>query len=363
MNARERVLLVSDLHMATPGGPFPDPFGHDLAFARALDDFARSPLRTRLVLLGDIVDFLLAAPAARPAAGPVDLAVAKLDAIAGAHRGVFDAIARFARAGHHVEIVPGNHDRELLLAPVQQRFTELLGDVSVSWSPWFVHVPGVLYAEHGQQHNDLNHIARLLDAAGAPAAPAACLDSLRIELARMRGVGPEQVAFAAAAGSCRLARSLLTVAFASGCDADYERRLRMHAEEAGLPGDTLVALHCAAVPRLRAIARRVGGLAMARVRRSCQGTSDSYLVEAARAIDTQLRAAGTAPPFYVFGHSHVAGSRRLGGKPSARYLNGGAGLEQLRFIEIEHDGGLPPVARMHWKPDRLPLRAWVAAAA
>jgi len=57
---RERVVIVSDLHMAAAGGPVADPFREDDAFAGLVRALAAGVMPTRLVLLGDVVDLVLA---------------------------------------------------------------------------------------------------------------------------------------------------------------------------------------------------------------------------------------------------------------------------------------------------------------
>jgi UDP-2,3-diacylglucosamine pyrophosphatase LpxH len=98
---RERLVILSDLHMATPAGPLPDPFGEDAALTGLLGALASDPRRTRLILLGDAFDLVLAAGRG-------------LEAIAAAHPRVFEALGAFAGAGHSLVVVPGNHDAALL---------------------------------------------------------------------------------------------------------------------------------------------------------------------------------------------------------------------------------------------------------
>lgn len=382
---RQRLLIVSDLHMATPGGSYPDPFGEDAAFADALRRFADHVAPpARLVLLGDVVDLVLAVPRPRDVCGTDGLAVAKLAAIADAHPTVFAALSDVIGAGHGIDVVAGNHDAELLRPAVQDRFRALLGGAAVAFHPWVIHVPGVLYAEHGQQHHDINHVAGLADRPGergeAPAlSPAACMDALRVDLAQLlgvhgRGLGPQLVELAcglvagrpgarsaavrAAAGARLLAGSLAAIALEPyRDDTAYEQRLREHARELALPGDAVVAIAAAAKPTPASILRR---LARATIERTAGrgGDRDGYMLDAARAIDDRLRAAGAATAFYAFGHTHVARDVPLRAGPAGpRYLNAGTWStmrldaepgsgDRLRFIEIEHGNSRPPVARL-----------------
>jgi UDP-2,3-diacylglucosamine pyrophosphatase LpxH len=167
MTERMRLAIVSDLHMATPEAPGGDPFADDRAFAQLLGALADRCIRTRLVLLGDTFDLVLAGSGG-------------LDAVAAAHAAVFDALAAFAAAGHEIEVVPGNHDGDLMRPAAQERLRELLS-APIAFPPWVVLVPGVLYAEHGEQRHArvarrggdfmtaaARSVSEVLSAAGAP---------------------------------------------------------------------------------------------------------------------------------------------------------------------------------------------------
>jgi UDP-2,3-diacylglucosamine pyrophosphatase LpxH len=73
-------------------------------------------------------------------------------------------LARFLARGNQVVFVMGNHDRELAFESVQAALLLALVAQSppgagsrvaraVHFEPWFTHVPGVFYAEHGQQYD------------------------------------------------------------------------------------------------------------------------------------------------------------------------------------------------------------------
>jgi len=102
--------------------------------------------------------------------GYVEMAVAQLQIVAAGHPEFFQALGRFAAAGFHVDIVLGNHDVELLYGAVQSRFVELVSEASgdtdaherITFYPWIYHLRGVLYAEHGNQYDDVNSFRRPL---------------------------------------------------------------------------------------------------------------------------------------------------------------------------------------------------------
>jgi UDP-2,3-diacylglucosamine pyrophosphatase LpxH len=367
------VVLVSDLHMAA--GAI-DPFAADAAFAAFLDDLrARHeaggrPLR--LVLLGDLLDFTLVEVDGRRLDPSVAGAIARLQRIATAHGRVFAAFARLTAAGVPVHVVPGNHDLELLAPPVFARLRELIapagGDVVLH--PWIVHVPGVLYAEHGHQHHDINRVPGLLeryDPAGWRPPAGTLFGELLLELGDALGGGGDGVPGPAAvvralrrrparlptaiAYGARFGAALLRCCAAMARDARapraarHEAQARAQAAIVGLPAPALGAL-------ARSSATSPAGVA----RRLLRPGRGDYMVLAAGRVHATLTAAGGAVPLYVFGHTHVAEDRALAsGAEAPRYLNGGtwsqlaaAGSARCGYVEITREARAP-VAR---------LRAW-----
>jgi UDP-2,3-diacylglucosamine pyrophosphatase LpxH len=367
--ARERLVIISDLHMATSAGPLPDPFVEDEALARLLGSLASDGRPTRLVLLGDTFDLVLAAGGG-------------LDAIADAHPGVFGALGAFAGAGHSLVVVPGNHDVELMHRPAQNRLRQLVAlaagrhdrGAPIAFRPWIVHVPGVLYAEHGRQHHDVNHFRAVLNGTETTRRrrgsrpPALCLDEGRIELAalRARRAGAAAMAVHVAVLAVAMARSGADLTFGPGPRrrALHERRLRHHAGELGLPADALVEVDRRAAPTALEIGRRT-----ARILGPARGRDggNGLMPAAAEEVAGVLSRAGAAPPYFVFGHTHVAEDRPLrGGSDMPRYLNAGTWStlvrpgrdgdeDRLRYVEIEHGGDAPPTARLRrWHDGRTP---------
>lgn len=393
------MLLVSDLHMAAAGGPDADPLADDTAITATLEWFAAELAQpTRLVILGDLLDFVLAPPHLRPGAAADDLAAAKLEAIAASHPRVFAALGAFAAAGHSLEIVPGNHDVELVRPAIQARLRTLLSGIPVAFHPWLLHVPGVLYAEHGQQHTLANHFIRLLDRATAAhdallPAPARSLDDLRALLADRldlrahrlgvlfastgrallaREPGGAGTAMEAAMGLSRLACSCAALARA-GNDEQVTASLVKAASELRLPVEALVAIIHRSRPtmlsagrslRRASRARRPGprshGLAAPRT----SPDPDRAMFEAARVVAGILCEHGVGVPFYAFGHTHVAADVPLAGDASVpgesggpRYLNPGtwstllrpgrqSAADRLRLIEIAYEP--PDWPRVRW---------------
>jgi UDP-2,3-diacylglucosamine pyrophosphatase LpxH len=173
------LVVVSDLHLSAGyderTGTYNrnEDFFYDGAFARFLAHLERRAQsegrRWRLVVLGDLFDFLQVELGPPPRADQdLDTTEAttlrKLEQIARGHGEFFAALGRFAAAGFPVDVVVGNHDVELLRPATQRRFVELVVARSgcpdaagaIAFHPWIYFVPGVLYAEHGHQYDDVN---------------------------------------------------------------------------------------------------------------------------------------------------------------------------------------------------------------
>ncbi len=158
------------------------------SFMRALE--ARRPAafaRTVLVFNGDTFDFdtcfsappgVVAAPEGLPPTVPGS--VWKMRRIAADHPGFVAGLAAFLAAGNRAVFVMGNHDRELHFPEVQAVLREAVAAAAppghgglvasrVTFEPWFHYVPGVVYAEHGNQYDATCSYGDVLD----PSVPAA----------------------------------------------------------------------------------------------------------------------------------------------------------------------------------------------
>ncbi len=180
MNDPRDLIIISDLHLSAGynrrTGTFDrlEDFFYDAAFSRFIDELLRRATSERrvwrLVILGDLLEFLqVAAPDSAQGLTSAPTAIAKLEIIARGHPDFFAALGRFLAAGHALEIVIGNHDIELIWPEVQARFRAILAthgatevDARVTFHPWIFYVPGVVYAEHGQQYDGVNAFATLL---------------------------------------------------------------------------------------------------------------------------------------------------------------------------------------------------------
>lgn len=199
---REEWVLVSDVHLneiLVEGDPRVPPGwwqykmrasaqDAELAgFLEAID--ARRPAwfeRSVIVFNGDTFDFdtCFSTPPGhphRPEGLPptVPGSVYKMRRMLGDHPGFVVALAAFLARGNRVVFVLGNHDRELHFAEVQAVMRELVAAAApvgraaavaaaIAFEPWFVHVPGVLYAEHGNQYDATCSYRDVLDPSVAP---------------------------------------------------------------------------------------------------------------------------------------------------------------------------------------------------
>ncbi|MBM4370702.1 MAG: metallophosphoesterase, partial [Deltaproteobacteria bacterium] len=191
----DRYLILSDLHLADVED-HPDGWKFfkgrrylfDAELRTLLEGFrARCPGSATLLLNGDVFDFDLVTAVPPDPPWPVtrrerrcglrpteDKSAWKLGRILEHHPLFVDALATFLAAGNRVVHVLGNHDRELVFPGVQAVLRDALhktaraagGDFdegALSFEPWFHHVPGRLYAEHGHQYDFYNSCRYLLD--------------------------------------------------------------------------------------------------------------------------------------------------------------------------------------------------------
>ncbi|MFN3197971.1 MAG: hypothetical protein ACE366_06070 [Bradymonadia bacterium] len=133
----------------------------------------------RLVLAGDLLDFLQVTivptgasdEARRFGLGTTEEESAwKLSRLMERHRRAFVYLAGFVGAGHQLDIIQGNHDEELFWPKVQETLVAGLKQIyfggedtaevtpedfesRVRFHPWCLHIPGVLYVEHGHRYD------------------------------------------------------------------------------------------------------------------------------------------------------------------------------------------------------------------
>lgn len=375
MSGVQEIVVLSDLHMgaARTGLDAPDAFTDDEALASLLDHLTDRPAHggvpLRLILLGDIVDFVFVGAGEAPFDRSAAAGRSDLDAIAAAHPVVFAALGRLAAtAGIEVDIVPGNHDMELALPGVTEHLASLAAAAAgrpearaaLRGTPWMVHVPGVLHAEHGQQHHDLNRFADLSAVSTEwrdglrHLPPAALLDALLAT--RMAGAGPGRLAGAVARGTPRLAASAWILARGRG------RAPQAELDGGTLPPALLAELDRASAARSADVALRLARRALAAAARRSPAPALDLRPAAAR-THAILARHGRRVPFVVFGHTHVPRDEPLG--EGGRHLNAGtwsrigpgAGERTVIRVVVEDEDGAPRAQLERWDAERQALVA------
>jgi UDP-2,3-diacylglucosamine pyrophosphatase LpxH len=184
MAERANILVVSDLHFGEellPGATSERRQAVELG-ARAFRDFLHYHASRRLggrpwrlVVAGDLFDFMsVVIP------GSVDLparthderrfgldrsaasGVLRMRRICENQRELIADMARFAAAGHAIDIIAGNHDIELLSPEVCAELDRQIraagaSDVAaarIRVLPWFVYIPGTAWIEHGHMYDE-----------------------------------------------------------------------------------------------------------------------------------------------------------------------------------------------------------------
>jgi len=330
--------VVSDLHL--DGRPCAR--GTDTAFPRFLETVvaASTAERRTLVLLGDTFD--LQGPVRQTPA----VVVERLKSLADAHAEIFRALAGCVRFGIELRVVGGNHDIEVTRPAVAAQLTMLLGldpgHPGVQFSPWVVHEPGVLYAEHGSQHHELNRMPTLLSVVARGDACTQLPVTPLAAASRARSWCPADEAVVA-----RVVRSVwATRREERRARTTWYRELLDH-EAADLGVSSRALADLAAVTRFK-----VGPAVVASARRTAERLvgvhhPGSHYAARAAAIHRVLVGYESPAAAYVFGHNHRAGRVDLPGEPPAAYLNAGTWSADVRGRGPDRvDGKLFPYVRV-----------------
>jgi Calcineurin-like phosphoesterase len=363
MSEPTRILIVGDLHIAAGSR---DPFDRDALLAAFLASQRPGQGPVQLIILGDLFDFVLTSPGPAPD-GTEAGAIARLERIATSHPMIFEALAGFAAAGGTIHVVAGNHDIELIRPSVAERLAELLGlpKAGQPWiHPWLIYVPGVLYAEHGHQHHDVNAFATLLD----PYRPDGELDfPLGTHLAALQALAPP---------GARLREVRLLTEHVGRALSPAERRRLVRYRAHGLDAEARrTGLDRAILAELDAITpRSPAAMAMRLGKRSLGwgGTAADASQRAAERIHSVLAARGRDVPFYAFAHTHLSSCRPIvPGRIRPLYLNAGT-WSRLRpgsdpaacpYVEITLGAGRPTAELHDWSRDGATPRTMALTAA
>jgi hypothetical protein len=337
-----RAVVLSDLHLgATAGTATDDAF---VSFLEWLTERAHPEAEPwRLVLLGDLLDLLHSPAGARKPR-------AALDAVAAQHFSALAALGAAAAHGIVVDVIPGNHDSELVDPDLQERLRALVADAAGTSiallrrtfrvRPWFLLVPGLLYAEHGSQYHALNAVADPLAPFGRWSRhlpPGAVLDLFgRAEPGgRVRAL-PRLVPAMLGALAPRRRTSVATSTLLQAC-----------AQETGLSPHALAGLRNLAEDSPVALLRNACAAVLGPA-----GYVESRQQQAAVAIHDILAREGQPVPVYVFAHTHrVAHCALHGNGARLLWFNGGAWVDgSYGFVEVDGraDGVVARLCR--WDP-------------
>jgi UDP-2,3-diacylglucosamine pyrophosphatase LpxH len=338
-----KVAVLSDLHLgATADTSTEDAFVSFLEWLAARAQSDSEPWR--LVLLGDLFDLL------HPPADASD-PLAALNTLAVRHRTSLAALGAATASGVVVDLVPGNHDSELLDADLQDNLRVLVADAAAVSAaqlrpmfhvrPWFVLLPGLLYAEHGSQYHALNAVADPLAPFGRWSRrlpPGAVLDLF------LRG----------AKGGARpraLLRLLPAVLRAAArrrrTDAATIASLQAHAQRTGLSLEALRALRGLAEDSWAALLRNLFAATLGRA-----GHVEARQQNAVVAVHRILVREGREVPVYAFGHTHrIAHGVLHSDGAQLLWANGGAWADgNYCFTEVEGRAGRVVARLRQWNP-------------
>lgn len=343
-----KAIVLSDLHLGASGGAATeDAF---VSFVEWLTARAKSDEGLwRLIVLGDFLDLL------HP---PTEVADphAALQAVAAGHRLALAALGAAATNGIHVDLVPGNHDSELLDPDLQDHLRVLVGEAAgipplrlrqtFHVRPWFLIIPGLLYAEHGSQYHSLNAVAE-------PLAPfgrwSRCLPPGAVLDLGLRGAKGG----ARAPALLRLLPALLRAAVdRRRRDAATVTSLQAYAQVTGLSPEALAALRDLSEDSPVALVRNLSAALLGHA-----DYVESRQQHATAAIHRILGGEGRGVPLYVFGHTHRVAHRPLTADDAQlQWLNTGAWANgSYCFAEVEDRAG-GVLARL-WQWDSAAMSA------
>jgi len=407
---RQRIIIVSDLHLGATSRP--GYFEHGGEFHRFLEfltqDAAGKALCLRLIMLGDTFDF----PSVPSRNGnrrdsDADL-LDRLQRVFDCHPQFTQALNAYVAAGNRLDFLPGNHDPGLMRPVVQELVRSALSaspESDLHFHPWILSLPGLLYAEHGNQYHDINSFPEWLNAQMHPLNETskpigAKLDDLVMTLASETDRATDSAPISLTVlvldlirNPGKLARSLpvfarfgvevirAAISTRSPVHARHRRRYRqtrMSAmrSETGLSPNALTSIDRLAERNARAWPVRIWksgrSLVATRLRRkSAQSesaiglamtgeTRRTHFRETGNAIAKILADDGLAVPIVAFGHTHLADVAHF---PATAVVNAGTWLDgapgdsltglrrsEMSFIQIDVDAskGSPEVALLRW---------------
>ncbi|WP_411374816.1 hypothetical protein ACLH0K_17665 [Arthrobacter sp. MPF02] len=287
-----------------------------------------------------------------------DESLARLESILKFHQEALRALRECTARGVRLHFMCGNHDVELARPSVADRLSVLLSPANparVRVHPWFLHVPGVLVAEHGHQHHALHRIPEVLRTAvngtdELGLAPLAAWHAYASKPALSRAGALARACLASEQAERRI-RGLA-----------YDELLQLESERLGLNGEAVRDL--ARLSRFRT----VSALPVAATRMALAAAGRSIAREnapaAAGRVARTLQSHGVAVPWYISAHTHRALESPLEDCPT-RYINTGTWSWDVRghgpdqadqrafpyaVVEVAEDGSTSGGLR-YWRPD------------
>lgn len=342
-----KTIVVSDFHLDTANGTTSNGAATDEALVSFLEWLtARAHTEQapwRLIVLGDFLDLLHA---------PMDLSdpLVALQAVAAEHRPALAALGAAAADGIQIDLVPGNHDSELVDPDLHEQLCALVCEAAgISATrlqsnfhirPWFLLVPGFFYAEHGSQYHSLNAVVDPLAPFGRWSRrlpPGGVLDL------GLHGKSDD----ARARTLLRIVPAVLRAAASRWIDTAPMASLQAFAQDTGLSPGALASLRDLAEDSPIALARNLSAAL-----RGHRNYVEARQQHAAVAVDQILKQERKAVPLYLFGHTHTVShcALRAGGSQQLLWLNPGAWADgTYAFAELE-DRSDGVVARL-WQWD------------
>jgi hypothetical protein len=226
-------------------------------------------------------------------------------------------------------------------------------------------VPTVLYAEHGNQHHDLNRFPRILDPYSARRA--GTMHRTPLAAAHPPSGGPAR---SSTRRRCDVFLSVLATWWGerSASQPGYQARVERLAERMNIDRSLLAALERHSRLRPLTTARRLAVQLGRRMIGGRIGEPDGYLVRAAESVHHLCTRSGSHFPVFVFGHTHVAADQPLADSAS-RYLNCGTWSPYFRrgdhaadepgafpFVEVSVRESVVDASLRWWRPRRRPPR-------
>src|SRR5215216_381582 len=395
--AKHILIILSDLHLSAVQDiksghcVAREGFHYDVAFSHFIDHLlARvksEGAECQILILGDFLDFLhTKVPLSENDFLTTTEAssLQKLKAIVRAHSLFFKALKRFAATDFRLDIVPGNHDIDLVRPSVQELLKESIKTelaANIHFHSWIYHVPGLIYAEHGHQYHDINAYTTLL-------APSRTGDENELELPvgayfdlylyyLIEHVKPPteniNTPLRYLFNSYLKHPLKLITTFPDLCKLFYavfrqftyrgsrqfriirqryqEKVLSSYAASTGLSYESCVALDQLAEVNNNKMVKRLLGNALFKNRGDPIKTG--YLYPKALTISKVLGSEKKEVPFYLFGHSHQQAKVALDEQFDTFYLNSGT-WSSPSYPGSPGDRSLFPFVEIEWENDKRP---------